>query len=53
MFSRLGLDASSCISIGDRMDVDIEPALALGAGGILVEGVLEVYKLADFFGKGT
>jgi FMN phosphatase YigB (HAD superfamily) len=53
IFSRLGLDASSCISIGDRMDVDIEPALALGAGAILVEGVLEVYKLADFLGKGT
>ncbi|MEI6386476.1 MAG: HAD family hydrolase [Spirochaetota bacterium] len=52
VFSRLGLDASNCVSIGDRMDVDIEPALALGAGGILVEGVLEVYKLLDFLGKG-
>jgi len=45
----LGLPPSSCVSIGDRMDVDIEPALALGMGGILVGGVGEVYDLPGFF----
>jgi phosphoglycolate phosphatase/putative hydrolase of the HAD superfamily len=45
----LGLPPSSCVSIGDRADVDIEPALALGMGGILVEGVDEVYDLPEFF----
>ena len=47
-FSKLGLEACDCISIGDRLDVDIEPALALGAGGILVESVSEVHGLPDF-----
>lgn len=45
----LGLPPSSCVSIGDRADVDIEPALALGMGGILVQGVGEVYELPEFF----
>ena len=43
----LGLAPSACVSIGDRMDVDIEPALALGMGGILVEGVEDVYCLPE------
>ncbi|MFZ3110232.1 MAG: HAD family hydrolase [Rectinemataceae bacterium] len=43
----LGLPPASCVSIGDRMDVDIEPALALGMGGILVEGVEDVYRLPE------
>jgi phosphoglycolate phosphatase/putative hydrolase of the HAD superfamily len=44
----LGLPASSCASVGDRYDVDIAPALELGMGGILVEGVEEVYSLKGF-----
>ncbi|MDP2791293.1 MAG: HAD family hydrolase [Rectinemataceae bacterium] len=43
----LDLPPASCVSIGDRMDVDIEPALALGMGGILVEGVEDVYRLPE------
>ena len=43
----LGLPPASCVSIGDRMDVDIEPALALGMGGILVEGVEDIYRLPE------
>jgi phosphoglycolate phosphatase/putative hydrolase of the HAD superfamily len=46
--ARLGLPPSLCLSIGDRMDVDIEPALALGMGGLLVEGVEEVYALPEY-----
>lgn len=45
--SALGLPPEPCVSIGDRMDVDIEPALALGMGGILVEGVEDVYRLPE------
>jgi len=40
---------SECISIGDRMDIDIEPALALGMGGILVDGVADVVALPRTF----
>lgn len=44
----LCLAPQACVSIGDRMDVDIEPALALGMGGILVDGVDDVYRLPEF-----
>lgn len=42
---------SECISIGDRMDIDIEPALALGMGGILVDGVVDVVALPALFAE--
>lgn len=42
---RLGFHPNSCVSIGDRYPVDIEPALQLGMDGILVEGVDEIYSL--------
>lgn len=42
---RMEADPRLCISVGDRMDVDIEPALALGMGGILVDGVNDLYAL--------
>jgi FMN phosphatase YigB (HAD superfamily) len=35
------------ISIGDRLAVDIELPVAHGMGGILVEGVNDVYLLPD------
>jgi FMN phosphatase YigB (HAD superfamily) len=42
---RLGLEASRCVSIGDRFDVDLAPAMELGMGAILVAGVEDVYRL--------
>ena len=33
------------VSVGDRYDVDIAPALSLGMGGVLVDSVSEVYQL--------
>ena len=33
------------VSIGDRMSVDIETPVQHGMGGILVEGVHDVYRL--------
>ena len=48
--SSLNLPPAACVSIGDRQDVDIEPALALGMGGILVKNVQEVYELPALLG---
>ncbi len=45
----LNLRPDSCLSVGDRFDVDIAPALALGMGGILVSGVEDVYRLPELF----
>jgi len=41
----LQLSPTDCISIGDRYDVDLAPALALGMGAILVDGAADVYGL--------
>ncbi len=46
---RLGVAPGDCISVGDRYDVDLAPALALGMGAIEVSGVEDVYTLPDFF----
>jgi phosphoglycolate phosphatase/putative hydrolase of the HAD superfamily len=37
------------VSIGDRCDIDIALPLELGMGGILVEGVEDVYALGEIF----
>lgn len=34
-----------CLSVGDRYDIDIDLPLQLGMGGILVDGVEDVYRL--------
>jgi len=44
-FARLDCPNSEILSVGDRYEIDIAPALELGAGGILVSGVREVYEL--------
>ncbi|MDR3114315.1 MAG: HAD family hydrolase [Treponema sp.] len=36
---------SACVSVGDRYAMDIAPPLTLGMGGILVDGVEDVYHL--------
>ena len=33
------------VSVGDRFEVDLEVPLSMGMGGILVEGLLDLYKL--------
>lgn len=45
----LDCDGPSIVSIGDRYEVDIEPALGLGMGGLLVSGVEEVCALPEYF----
>ena len=34
-----------CLSIGDRFDIDLDMPLAMGMGGILVDGVEDIYGL--------
>jgi FMN phosphatase YigB (HAD superfamily) len=45
--SRLGLAPGSCVSIGDREDVDLSTPMELGMGAILVNGVEDVYRLPE------
>jgi phosphoglycolate phosphatase/putative hydrolase of the HAD superfamily len=42
-----GVPPEKCVSVGDRFDIDIALPLELGMGGILVDGVEDVYKLPD------
>ena len=45
-FAELSLcPAETCVSIGDRYDVDLAIPLEMGMGGILVDGVEDVYSL--------
>jgi len=39
----------TCLSVGDRYDIDIALPLELGMGGILVDGVEDVYRLPKLF----
>jgi|DewCreStandDraft_4_1066084.scaffolds.fasta_scaffold00943_5 HAD superfamily hydrolase (TIGR01509 family) len=47
ILKQTGLSPEDCIVIGDRYDIDIEPALNEGMSGILVEHVREIYLLPD------
>ncbi len=40
-----GVTANNCVSIGDRYDIDLALPIKMGMGGILVNGVKEVYSL--------
>jgi phosphoglycolate phosphatase/putative hydrolase of the HAD superfamily len=44
-----GVSPQQCISIGDRYDIDIALPLELGMGGILVDGVEDIFELPDLF----
>ncbi len=46
----LGREPRECVSIGDRFDVDLAPAMELGMGAILVSGVEDIYGLPAYFG---
>jgi len=37
----------TCVSIGDRYDIDLDLPLQMGMGGILVDGVEDVYELPE------
>lgn len=46
-----GVSVDRCISIGDRYDIDIAVPLEMGMGGILVDGVRDVYTVLNVLGK--
>ncbi len=43
------LEPPYIVGIGDRYEIDIEPVIALGMGGILVESMDDVYSLDEYF----
>ena len=43
----LGIELHAIVSVGDRYDIDIAPALSVGMGGVLVDGVRDVYALPE------
>ncbi|MDR2079244.1 MAG: HAD family hydrolase [Treponema sp.] len=43
-----GVPMEASVSVGDRYDIDLALPLELGMGGILVDGVEDVYKLKEF-----
>jgi phosphoglycolate phosphatase/putative hydrolase of the HAD superfamily len=46
---RFNLPLSSIVAIGDRYNVDLEPAIEMGCSGILVESMEDVYSLVNLF----
>ncbi len=48
-----GVPLTAMVSIGDRMAVDIELPLQNGMGGILVEGVADIYQLPTLLVDGA
>ena len=42
---RTGAKIEECLSVGDRYDIDIALPLEMGMGGILVDGVSDMYEL--------
>jgi phosphoglycolate phosphatase/putative hydrolase of the HAD superfamily len=46
----LGRKVETCVSIGDRYDIDLALPMELGMGGILVDGVEDVYGLPEILG---
>jgi phosphoglycolate phosphatase/putative hydrolase of the HAD superfamily len=41
----------TCVSIGDRYDIDLDIPLKMGMGAILVDGVEDVYGLPEVLGE--
>lgn len=42
-----GVEVRRCVSVGDRFEIDIALPLEMGMGGVLVDGVRDVYRLPD------
>jgi len=47
-----GAAMEACVSVGDRYDIDLALPLKFGMGGVLVDGVEDVYKLPELFEQG-
>lgn len=44
---RIGREPQGVLAVGDRYSVDVEPAMKLGCGGVVVDGVEDVYALPE------
>jgi phosphoglycolate phosphatase/putative hydrolase of the HAD superfamily len=44
-----GAAIAACVSVGDRYDIDLALPLQMGMGGVLVDGVEDVYRLPEIF----
>lgn len=40
---KMDVEAKNCVAVGDRFNIDIELPVKMGMGGILVDGVEDVY----------
>ncbi len=49
----LAAEPASCLSVGDRYDVDLAVPLELGMGAILVDGAEDVYRLPEILRAAT
>ncbi len=47
----LGAPIPECVAVGDRYDIDLAIPLQLGMGGILVDGVEDVYEIMTTIGR--
>lgn len=46
-------ECENCVSIGDRYGIDLDIPLEMGMGGILVDGVEDVYELPSVMGDNS
>jgi FMN phosphatase YigB (HAD superfamily) len=49
----LQISLSETLVVGDRYAVDLEPALELGGGAVLVEGIRDTYALCELLAHGA
>lgn len=48
---RMGVNVDECLAVGDRYDLDVALPLQMGMGGIVVDGVEDVYMLPNLLIK--
>lgn len=47
---KTGADYQECLAVGDRFFIDIDLPMQIGMGGILVDGVEDIYEFPDLLG---
>lgn len=45
--NRTELSVEECVVVGDRYDIDLEPVITRGGGGVLIEKAGEIYRIYD------
>jgi len=49
VLQKLKLPAQQVVAVGDRYEIDVEPVLLLGGGGVHVQGAEDVYGFPELF----